>query len=71
VTCGTDSSAGQKRYQLVNQQKFIERWRDVLPRQPVNPHHFDAWTWYGLAVREERTSREDQRIQLNKKGAAP
>jgi GT2 family glycosyltransferase len=55
VTCGTDASAGQKRYQLINQQKFSERWRDALRRQPENPRHFDSWTWYGLAVREERT----------------
>jgi GT2 family glycosyltransferase len=53
ATCGTDPSSGQKRYQLVNRQKFVERWREALARQPENPNHFDAWTWYGLAVRED------------------
>jgi GT2 family glycosyltransferase len=62
VTCGTDASAGQKRYQLVNQQKFAERWRDALRRQPDNPHQFDAWTWYGLALREERTTHDNEPI---------
>jgi GT2 family glycosyltransferase len=65
VTCGTDASAGQKRYQLVNQQKFAERWRDALRRQPENPHHFDAWTWYALAVREERTTPDNESIPSN------
>jgi hypothetical protein len=37
----------------VNRQKFVERWREALARQPENPNHFDAWTWYGLAVRED------------------
>jgi GT2 family glycosyltransferase len=54
VTCGTDPGGGQKRYQVLNRQKFAERWRDALRRQPDNPNHFDGWTWYGLAVREER-----------------
>jgi GT2 family glycosyltransferase len=67
VTCGTDASTGQKRYQLLNQQKFIKRWRDVLRLQPDNPHHFDAWTWYSLAVREERTIRSDEQIESDKR----
>lgn len=27
---GTDTAGGQKRYQLVNQQKFLEKWSDTL-----------------------------------------
>ena len=34
VTSGTDTASGVKRYQVVNQQKFAERWAKVLPRQP-------------------------------------
>ncbi len=30
VSNGTDTGSGLKSYQLVNQQKFIEKWRDVL-----------------------------------------
>jgi GT2 family glycosyltransferase len=30
VTSGTDVGAGVKRYQVVNESKFFERWRDVL-----------------------------------------
>ncbi len=34
ITSGTDLSAGTKRYQLVNQEKFRERWQAALARQP-------------------------------------
>jgi GT2 family glycosyltransferase len=34
ATSGTDTSSGTKRYQLVNQQKFLDRWHDVLESQP-------------------------------------
>ncbi|MEM9532010.1 MAG: glycosyltransferase [Pseudomonadota bacterium] len=35
ITSGTDVTRGVKRYQVVNQEKFVERWRDDLPRQPA------------------------------------
>lgn len=35
ITSGTDTSAGMKRYQVVNQAKFLERWREALDRQPA------------------------------------
>ena len=35
VSNGTDLSSGQKQYQVVNREKFVEKWKDVL----VN--HFD------------------------------
>ncbi len=34
ITSGTDTGSGTKRYQLINQQKFAERWAEVLKRQP-------------------------------------
>jgi GT2 family glycosyltransferase/glycosyltransferase involved in cell wall biosynthesis len=34
VTSGTDTGSGVKRWQVVNQGKFAERWRDALPAQP-------------------------------------
>ena len=34
VTSGTDTSSGIKRYQVVNQEKFVERWKAALPMQP-------------------------------------
>ncbi|HSM68588.1 MAG TPA: glycosyltransferase, partial [Xanthomonadales bacterium] len=43
VTSGTDTDSGTKRYQLINQEKFRERWQDELrdypPRidDPTNP----------------------------------
>ena len=35
VTSGTDISSGTKRYQAVNREKFLERWRDELAHQPA------------------------------------
>lgn len=34
VSSGTDLSTGIKRFQVINQEKFRERWREVLRRQP-------------------------------------
>jgi hypothetical protein len=34
ATSGTDLSSGMKQYQRINQEKFVERWRDVLDQQP-------------------------------------
>lgn len=34
-TAGTDTASGAKRYQVVNQQKFAEKWSDALARQPA------------------------------------
>ena len=33
ISNGTDVSAGQKAYQAVNQEKFYEKWKDVLERE--------------------------------------
>lgn len=34
ITSGTDTGSGTKRYQVINQGKFLERWQSVLPAQP-------------------------------------
>ncbi len=34
ITSGTDTSSGIKKYQLVNQKTFVERWKDQLKSQP-------------------------------------
>ncbi len=34
ITSGTDTSSGTKKYQLINQKKFIERWQTELESQP-------------------------------------
>lgn len=34
ITSGTDTASGTKRFQVINQQKFAERWKDVLGKQP-------------------------------------
>ncbi len=36
VSNGTDTSAGQKRYQIENTQKFYEKWKDELSTHPEN-----------------------------------
>ncbi|MDD3346465.1 glycosyltransferase [Oscillibacter sp.] len=33
VSNGTDTSTGQKQYQVINQKKFHEKWKDVLERE--------------------------------------
>ncbi len=35
VSSGTDLTQGAKRYQVINQQKFLDRWREVLATHPV------------------------------------
>ncbi len=34
VSSGTDLSSGIKRFQVVNREKFLQRWRDELQKQP-------------------------------------
>ncbi len=34
ITSGTDTSSGAKKYQLINQKKFVERWQTELKSQP-------------------------------------
>jgi GT2 family glycosyltransferase len=50
VTCGTDPGSGQKRYQVINREKFRERWREALQGQPTAPGIFDRAAWHKLAT---------------------
>ncbi|MBL8296845.1 MAG: glycosyltransferase [Rhodanobacteraceae bacterium] len=34
VTAGTDTGTGTKRYQVVNREKFLDKWSSALARQP-------------------------------------
>jgi GT2 family glycosyltransferase len=52
-TSGTDLATGAKRYQVINHAKFVEKWRDVLLRQPAPPARLDFAALQRLAVREE------------------
>jgi len=35
ISSGTDLTSGTKKYQVVNQQKFLEKWHLTLPNQPL------------------------------------
>ncbi len=35
VSSGTDLTSGTKKYQVINQEKFAEKWQDELKNQPV------------------------------------
>lgn len=35
ISSGTDTASGTKRYQVINQKKFLARWRDVLAQHPA------------------------------------
>ena len=36
ITSGTDLNVGMKKYQLINNKKFFERWRDILDKENLN-----------------------------------
>jgi GT2 family glycosyltransferase len=59
VTCGTDPGSGQKRHQVVNREKFRERWREALRKQPAPPGKFGLTTWYALAARGDCEERNE------------
>ena len=48
-TAGLDVSQGMKRYQVVNQEKFIARWQHALTRQAIRPDHLDFVELHALA----------------------
>ncbi|HEY8292967.1 MAG TPA: glycosyltransferase family 2 protein, partial [Thermomicrobiales bacterium] len=58
VSSGTDITRGVKSYQVVNQRKFVEKWRDALREQPSPPDEYSAVTWHALAVRGEGLERD-------------
>ncbi|MDR2013615.1 MAG: glycosyltransferase [Rhodanobacter sp.] len=35
ITSGTDTTGGIKQYQVVNREKFVDKWKDALTRQPA------------------------------------
>ncbi|HEY0181021.1 MAG TPA: glycosyltransferase [Dokdonella sp.] len=35
ISSGTDLASGVKRYQVLNREKFLDKWRDALARQPA------------------------------------
>ena len=35
ITAGTDTGSGMKRFQTINREKFLEKWKNELARQPV------------------------------------
>jgi O-antigen biosynthesis protein len=37
ISSGTDLTTGIKRFQVINQEKFVARWRDVLATHPMPP----------------------------------
>jgi len=38
ISAGTDVGSGMKRYQVVNREKFVEKWKSALARQPAPIH---------------------------------
>lgn len=53
VSNGKDTSTGLKNYQIVNQKKFYEKWKDVLERE-----HFDNGTEVYLAKDRGQTKKQ-------------
>jgi len=51
ATAGTDLSAGMKRHQLINQDRFRKRHAAALAEQSPRPEAFDAGSWMALANR--------------------
>ena len=43
ISSGTDLSSGTKRFQVINQGKFLERWAQALMRQPEPTDHAGIW----------------------------
>jgi GT2 family glycosyltransferase len=53
VSNGTDTSGGLKRYQAVNREKFVGKWREFLATRPLAPDRYDITTWLALAATHE------------------
>ena len=52
VSNGTDTSSGQKAYQIVNQKKFYEKWKDVLEHEH-NPNGVDSFRARDRSLRKK------------------
>ena len=50
ASCGTDLTQGVKRHQILNREKFKNRWKTALERQPERPQHENFEAWQRLAV---------------------
>ncbi|MFL6256701.1 MAG: glycosyltransferase [Pyrinomonadaceae bacterium] len=66
ATAGTDPRAGFKRFQVINHDKFYDKWRDVLARahHPEDPAHAERaanrrWATQ-IAVFDDRTPTPDR-----------
>ncbi len=56
----SDPKLGIKRYQVINQAIFAERWKDELARQPARPDYGDKAAWKAAAF--HRCSKEGGRM---------
>lgn len=54
ISSGTDLNAGVKKYQVLNQQKFAQKWQQALPHQPAP----------GTPIEEARFQRKQKRILI-------
>ena len=52
-TAGTDTAQGFKAWQVVNRDKFIEKWEQALKRQPSHPEELTYKLALDLAVRND------------------
>jgi GT2 family glycosyltransferase len=50
ATSGMDTTRGVKRYQVINQEKFAQKWRKRLGNQPARPSYSDPGAWRALAM---------------------
>ena len=50
ISSGTEVTASVKRYQVVNREKFVDTWRDVLQHHPPPPPDTDLKTRHRLVV---------------------
>jgi GT2 family glycosyltransferase len=53
ATSGTDEARGDKRYQVLNRQKLVRRWKERLAMHPPYPNVFDRSTLHDVAVRAD------------------
>ncbi len=53
ATAGTDLERGPKRHQVLNQRKFVRKWKDLLAGQPKRPELLDATSLSTLTLRRE------------------
>jgi GT2 family glycosyltransferase/2-polyprenyl-3-methyl-5-hydroxy-6-metoxy-1,4-benzoquinol methylase len=56
ASSGIDLLSGVKRFQVLNQATFAEKWANALQHHPRHPSTFDSPTWYALVRRSRDTS---------------